>query len=405
MRTPTSGPFIIALVAALAATAMFATTSVTVTDGDTLSSIARRHGVSTAELVAWNDIDDPDRIFVGEVIFLTAPPDTDATGVASHVVSAGDTLTLIAARYGASVGAIAEANGLSDVDFIRVGQQLTIGAAAADGGTVSGSGISDAGSAAGSDGDDTEHTVAAGETLFSIANRYERTVTALAVANDITDADRIRIGDVLVIPPANAASDSEPEPEPTEPPADETPADTTPDDDDAASEPADEPDPAPTDTTTDEPDPAPAAPDTRTDDVSVLPDPDASAAELSEAFALWSVSYGVDQGLLEAIAWYATDWQPNTVGIDNRVGIAQLTPAQVELVETRLLGRDLDPLDGPDGVRLAARYLRFVQDRTGTETDALRAFRQGLDSLEDDGPTADAEAFALAVLNIRDQRS
>ena len=33
------------------------------------------------------------------------------------------------------------------------------------------------------------------------------------------------------------------------------------------------------------------------------------------------------------------------------------------------------------------------------------AFRQGLDSFLDDGPTADAEAFALATLAIRDQRS
>lgn len=42
-----------------------------------------------------------------------------------------------------------------------------------------------------------EHIVLAGETLYSIANRYGTTVEALAEANDITNMDLIFIGQVL----------------------------------------------------------------------------------------------------------------------------------------------------------------------------------------------------------------
>ncbi len=46
----------------------------------------------------------------------------------------------------------------------------------------------------------TEHIVQAGETLGQIAQRYDITIDALVAANGLTDPDRIRIGQVLVIP-------------------------------------------------------------------------------------------------------------------------------------------------------------------------------------------------------------
>ena len=383
MRTPTSGSVIITIVAALAGATLFATTSVTVVDGDTLTAIAARHGVTTAELVAWNDIDDPDRIFVGDVIVL-APPATDggSSTPVEHVVSAGDTLTLIAQRYGASVAGIAAQNQLADVDHIRVGQHLTIGDAPD---TEPAHDETAAASA--------EHIVVAGDTLFSIARRFGHSVSTLAEANTIADTDQIRVGDVLVIPETiepvePSPSDDEPAPEPSETGDDEV--------EDAA--PADPPvdDPATNGSTDDEvpvEDSGEASPAT------------SSASEITEAFGLWSGFYDVDQDLLEAIAWNASGWDPSKTGLDDRVGIAQMTRQQIELVESRMIGREMDPFDGVDGVRLAARYLRYVHDRTHSDTEALMAFRQGLDSFLDDGPTADAEAFALATLAIRDQRS
>ena len=58
----------------------------------------------------------------------TAPAPTPVPGVAVvYTVVPGDTLAKLAARYGTSINAIMRANGLTNPDFIYVGQQLTIG--------------------------------------------------------------------------------------------------------------------------------------------------------------------------------------------------------------------------------------------------------------------------------------
>ncbi|WP_347556737.1 M23 family metallopeptidase [Robbsia sp. KACC 23696] len=42
--------------------------------GDNLSSIAQRNGRSTADVIRWNKIDNPDRIEVGQVLRVAPPP-------------------------------------------------------------------------------------------------------------------------------------------------------------------------------------------------------------------------------------------------------------------------------------------------------------------------------------------
>jgi soluble lytic murein transglycosylase-like protein len=90
--------------------------------GDSLSVIARAHGVSTAELAAANAISDLHLIRVGQV--LTIPGQV-------HVVSAGESLSVIARTYGVSTADLAAANDIGDANVIRVGQELRIPGAAA----------------------------------------------------------------------------------------------------------------------------------------------------------------------------------------------------------------------------------------------------------------------------------
>ncbi len=59
----------------------------------------------------------------------TAKPTRTPTPAATplvHVVVSGETLFVIAARYGVTVAAIAEANGLADPGLIYPGQHLVI---------------------------------------------------------------------------------------------------------------------------------------------------------------------------------------------------------------------------------------------------------------------------------------
>jgi LysM repeat protein len=114
------------------------TTTYVVRKGDSLSVIANRYGFSTAEIAALNAMQNPNMIRVGQKILLpgtvdlgeTKPVRTAASvkpppGGSVYTVKAGDTLSEIAKRYGVTVKALRDANGISG-DRILVGQTLAI---------------------------------------------------------------------------------------------------------------------------------------------------------------------------------------------------------------------------------------------------------------------------------------
>lgn len=99
-------------------------------------------------------------------------------GVREYTVRAGDSLWLIAQRYGTTVEAIKSLNGLAS-DLINVGQVLKLPAGSTEG--------------------SWEYTVRAGDTLWLIARRYGTTVEAIKSLNGLT-SDVLNIGQVLRIP-------------------------------------------------------------------------------------------------------------------------------------------------------------------------------------------------------------
>lgn len=96
--------------------------------GDTLSGIAGRLGVSVGALVEANGITDPNRVFAGQSLSVpgAAAAPTPAPSSRAHVVAAGETLSAIAARYGTTVRAIVEANDIRDPNHVRIGRRLSI---------------------------------------------------------------------------------------------------------------------------------------------------------------------------------------------------------------------------------------------------------------------------------------
>lgn len=112
-------------VAAPASTALART--VTVEEGDTLSAIAERNGLSLADLAAANGIDDPDFIYAGQTLTLgTGGPAVAPQGSRIHTVVPGDTLSSIADQYGITLEELVMANGILDSDFIWVGEVLSL---------------------------------------------------------------------------------------------------------------------------------------------------------------------------------------------------------------------------------------------------------------------------------------
>jgi len=103
--------------------------------GETISQIADEYGVTQRELLAWNTLDNRGRIRSGQRIRVAAPetrapalvaPLAPAAGVKTHVVRRGETLKSLAKRYGVSIQALREANGLTERESLRTGIALKI---------------------------------------------------------------------------------------------------------------------------------------------------------------------------------------------------------------------------------------------------------------------------------------
>jgi len=104
--------------------------------GDTLSRIASQHGVPMSELVALNHLRSRHRIRVGQVLVLPggAAPPPSVTSLARmeppedgvYRVQRGDTLSIIARRFGVSEHALATENQLRNRHRIAVGQDLRV---------------------------------------------------------------------------------------------------------------------------------------------------------------------------------------------------------------------------------------------------------------------------------------
>lgn len=168
----------------------------TVQSGDTLSGIANRFSTTVNHLASLNDISNPNRIYVGQVLKLSANSNTassahqattNATPAGSYSVKAGDSLSAIAARYGMSYETLARLNNISNPNRIYVGQVLKL----SSGSTVSNVVNHSTASAAGS------YTVKSGDSLSAIAARYGMSYETLARLNNISDPNRIYVGQTL----------------------------------------------------------------------------------------------------------------------------------------------------------------------------------------------------------------
>ncbi|MFW5455708.1 LysM peptidoglycan-binding domain-containing protein [Streptococcus anginosus] len=94
--------------------------SYTVQSGDTLSGIATQYGTTYQQLAALNGISNPNYIYVGQILKLTGQGQSAPQNVSYHTAQWGDTLSGIAAQYGTTVESIQALNGLSS-DLIYAG--------------------------------------------------------------------------------------------------------------------------------------------------------------------------------------------------------------------------------------------------------------------------------------------
>lgn len=100
--------------------------------GDTLFKIAQRYGVPLHEVIAANDFPNPDLIYPGQHVNIPGEDAEGGVGGGLTVeVKPGDTVFLLAQRYGVSMESIIAANKLANPHLIYPGDVLTIPGASA----------------------------------------------------------------------------------------------------------------------------------------------------------------------------------------------------------------------------------------------------------------------------------
>ena len=103
--------------------------------GETISEIADEYGVTQRELLTWNGLDGRGRIRIGQRIRVSSPegraapraePSPERAAGKTHIVRRGETLMGLAKRYGVSIQALREANGLTERETLKTGIALRI---------------------------------------------------------------------------------------------------------------------------------------------------------------------------------------------------------------------------------------------------------------------------------------
>lgn len=105
--------------------------------GDTLSRIAKKHGVKLSLLLQANQLSLSSIIRPGQALkipvegseqpsFLTSPKIVVPAGATTHSVQKGETLSRIASMYGVSLENLLTWNGITNARLIKVGQNLIV---------------------------------------------------------------------------------------------------------------------------------------------------------------------------------------------------------------------------------------------------------------------------------------
>ena len=307
----------------------------TVRPGEGFEVIARRYRVSAARLARANGLRLTSVITPGQRLRVpgrvAARPRTVRRLALFHTVQQGEGFFAIADRYRLVPASLARANGLLLTSVLSPGQRLRIPGRTA---TVAAP-VQKPKPVSTTTG--ARHTVGAGESFFSIAQRYHVSPWRLARVNQLSLMATIVPGQRLRLPRgAHLGSSSAP----------------------------------------------------------------VRRATVRAAIDRWSAAFGVDPKLARALAWMESGFQQDVVSSAGAIGVMQLLPETWEWVDTLLL-RDVTPRTYEGNVRAGVRYLRWQLDQfDGDVRLALAGYYQGARAVRERGLFDDTKQYVSVILQL-----
>ena len=142
--------------------------------GDSLWSIANKFNMTVAELKNLNNLTN-NLLSIGQVLKIK---DSSSNGETNYTVQKGDSLWVIANKYGITTEELKSYNNLTS-NLLSIGQVLKI--------------------PQGKTSTENIYTVKKGDSLWTIANRYNTTVEKIKVLNNLT-SNLLSVGQQLKIP-------------------------------------------------------------------------------------------------------------------------------------------------------------------------------------------------------------
>ncbi|MBQ3436076.1 MAG: LysM peptidoglycan-binding domain-containing protein [Bacilli bacterium] len=153
----------------------------TVKSGDTLYGISNQFGISAIDLYNYNNLTTTN-ILPGQVLKIPSNSGTNPGGLFTYTVVKGDSLYNIARRYETTVDEIMKLNHLTSIN-LSIGQKLQ---------------IPETGEEVTVPPSYESYTVKKGDTLYSIAKKYNLSVDILLKDNNL-NSPNLSVGQVLKI--------------------------------------------------------------------------------------------------------------------------------------------------------------------------------------------------------------
>jgi LysM repeat protein len=115
-----------------------------------------------------------------------------------------------------------------------------------------------------------------------------------------------------------------------------------------------------------------------------------------------AIANAVPASLASAVAWQESGFNNGLVSSANARGVMQILPGTWDWVEQNLSSRPLDPNSALDNVHTGVLYLgQLLRDTSGDPATAVAAYYQGLASVASRGMLPETQRYVANVLALR----